>query len=363
MNAKSKTLITSIFLNYLFFGVLGNIAYSFEEEVKFSNPFHLQLSRVIYSQPYRELFQEGVKTASEDILRRIKIKFKQVLWRAGDLAALDDQGNLIPVIHQYENFNHWMLDFIKENPEINGANLSYHFVKALDRKVQDYFRVENVEDFITELSQALLNNILTVSGSIAEDIGNNDQNESSNASYLTRQQISDTEATISSQNGRLEHFTSLQKRWSREDWVDYAFYKLSNKINSTADEIIDYFHQAFEDHIVNKERSISEKVAYLTSGALGFFLHPVVGWTILTTSEFKKNIVPTSFFNYQKKTVKADLQKAKSQGFPLIKITEEQIVKYYPVITTIKEIDFREEGEKEEEWKFSLINHRSIKID
>lgn len=363
MNKKSATIIISLFLNFSFFVVSGNMSYGVEEVVRFSTPFHFKLSKIIYPQSYRELFQEEVKNSSEHILEIMQTKFKQVLWRAGDLAALDDRGNFIPVIHQYTSFNHWMSDFVRANPEIDLANSSYDFVKTLERKVQDYFTVENVEDFMSQLAQALINNILTASHSIREDMADKDRDEFSNVSYLTRRQISDREAIISHQDGRAENFTRLQKKWNREEWVNYSFYKLNNKINFIADEIIDYFHQAFEDHIVNKERGMSEKVAYLTAGTLGFFLHPVVGWTILTTQGFKTNIVPTGFFNCQKNSIKVDLQKAKSEGFPLIEITEEQIVKYYPIITSVKEIGVQEEQENGEEWKFTLIDQKSIDIN
>lgn len=293
--------------------------------------------KTAFNGAYGTLFKDQTHKSARAIKDHAVVKLKQVLWRAGDLAALQSDGTFIPVVHQYRSLADWVLSFVLGAQArtvihygAHAANWMYDLEDALGKELEKKFGVSSVDGFIDKIADML---VTKVTGTVIDTAFA--PLEPTKA--LTRGQKRTLECELSTQEGRDKQLSRSFEEWGVQDWVDHVMFNLGQKVNEQGECILDYLQAELMKDFFKQEDDLVKKAATVTSGALVGVV-TANPWAATVAGIAVNNLQPTlpdALVQKQKAKFEAVLQDIRDGNYTLVKVTAADLEKHHnKVITT-----------------------------
>jgi hypothetical protein len=298
-----------------------------------------KVAKTVCSGTYDHLLRDQYLKAAEPIKALAATKLKQLLWRAGDLAALQNDGTFIPVVHQYKNLGDWALSFVLGAKARNvihygskAANWMYDLESQLDKALRDKYGVSTLEEF-TALAAGKVSKKLVLSAY---------EYAAAPSHALSVSQIRDLKADLSTQADREQQLRGSYEEWTIQDWVDHIMFNFNTKMNEQADFIFGYIQDSLKDAFVNAELAVWKKGITATGTCLAGMVtsNP---WAAMGAGYALNQATPTfpkAVLERHKNSLETALNTIADERGALFSVTADEIRKHHnEVITTTTDVE------------------------
>ncbi|MEI6627962.1 MAG: hypothetical protein WCN27_00945 [Alphaproteobacteria bacterium] len=294
--------------------------------------------KTAFNGAYDALLKDQTHKSARAIKEHVVVKLKQVLWRAGDLAALQNDGTFIPVVHQYRSLADWALSFVLGaqartaiNCGVQAATWMYDLESALGEALEKKFGVSSVDGFINQIADVFVKRLTgtAIDAAFAPV-------EPTTA--LTRGQKRTLECELSTQEGRAKQLSESFEEWGIQDWVEHIMFNLGQKANEQGEYIIDYLQAELMNAFFKQEGALLNTAATFTSGALVATV-TANPWAAAGAGYAVSRLQPTVpdvLLQRQRAKFEAVLQDIRDGNYTLVKVTANDIEKHHNKVITTK---------------------------